>query len=255
MAAPTQIVRSEIVAGRVLSNTALAPRLHALRLEADVAPFEAGQFVRLELVVDGVKEARPYSLVNAPADPTVEVFFNTVPGGRLSNALAVLRAGDAVGISRPPTGFFTLGQVPAARNLWMVATGTGLGPFLSILRAGDVWEQFEHVVLVHGVPVRDELVYTGVIGEVLSGYPGRFSFVPCVSREDHPPGIRGRLTDALRRGELERCAGRSLAAADSAVMLCGNQNMIDEMQGLLAGRDMRRHLRRKPGHFVTEQYF
>lgn len=255
MVAPTQIVRSEMVTGRVLSNTALTSRLYSLRVEADILPFEAGQFVRLELPIDGVKEARPYSLVNAPADPVAEVLFNTVPGGRLSNALAALKQGDPIGISRPATGFFTLDQLPEARDLWMVATGTGLGPYLSILRTTAVWEKFQHVVVVHGVPRREELVYRHVLDAAQQARAERFTVVSCVTREDNPGGIHGRLTDALERGELEMLAGRSLAPSDSAVMLCGNQAMIDQMQGLLAQRQMRRHLRRKPGHFITEQYF
>lgn len=255
MVAPTQIVRSEVVVGRVLSNTALTARLYSLRVEADVLPFEAGQFVRLELPLEGAREARPYSLVNAPSDPAAEVFFNTVPGGRVSNALARLRAGDEVGISRPATGFFTLGQTPDKSDLWMIATGTGLGPFLSILRTAALWEKFVHVVLVHGVPLREELVYQDVISAAQAAFPGRFVYLPCVSREDCPVGISGRLTDALRRGELEQRANRQLTPIDSAVMMCGNQNMINELQALLVERQMHRHLRRKPGHFITEQYF
>lgn len=255
MAAPTQIAHAGMVTGRVLSNTALTQRLYSLRVEAELLPFDAGQFVRLELPFDGVPESRPYSLVNAPGDPVVEVFFNSVPGGRLSNALAALRPGDTVGVSHRATGFFTLAQTPDYSDLWMVATGTGLGPFLAILRTGDVWNKFAHVVLVHGVPLREELQYRETIAAAQAAYPSRFSYVACVSREANPEGISGRLTEALRRGELERLAGRTLSPDSSAVMLCGNQNMIADMQALLAERQMRRHLRRKPGHYVTEQYF
>lgn len=255
MVTPTQIVRSEIASGRVLSTTALTRRLYSLRIEVDASPFAAGQFVRLELTLDGVKEARPYSLVNAPSDPIAEVFFNTVPGGRLSHALAALQVGDTIGVSRPATGFFTLEQTPDLPHLWMVATGTGLGPFLSILRTAEVWDKFERVLLVHGVPLSEELVYRDVIGAAQAAFPERFVYLPCVSREVYPDGISGRLTDALRRGELEQRAGRTISATDSAVMLCGNQTMINDMQALLTDRQMRRHLRRKPGHFVTEQYF
>jgi ferredoxin/flavodoxin---NADP+ reductase len=255
MVTPAQIVRSEIVAGRVVSKTALTSRLYSLRIDVDLQAFTAGQFVRLELSIDGLKEARPYSLVNAPSDPGAEVFFNIVPGGRLSNALAALAAGDTVGVSRPATGFFTLEHTPAQRDLWMVATGTGLGPFLSILRTARLWEQYKRVVLVHGVPLREELVYREIIAAAQSAHPGRLAYVPCVSREANPEGIQGRLTDALRRGELEDRAGMTLTAADSAVMMCGNQAMINDLQALLVERQMSRHLRRKPGHFVTEQYF
>jgi len=255
MPTPTQIARSEMRNGQVLSNTALTKRLYALRIEVELLPFEAGQFVRLELVIDGVKVARPYSLVNKPGDPVAEVFFNTVPGAQLSNALAVLRKSGTVAVSQPATGFFVLDGTPVARDLWLIATGTGLGPYLSILRTPQLWERFENVVLVHGVPLREELVYQDVINLVQEMYADRFGYISCVSREANPAGITGRITDALRCGELERRAGLPITASDSSVMLCGNHSMINDMRLLLAERNMQRHLRHKPGQILTEQYF
>lgn len=255
MPTPTPIVRSEIRPGRVLSNTALTPRLFALRIDGAAAPFAAGQFVRLELELDGEKVAKPYSLVNPPTDPVTEIFFNTVPGGRLSNALAALRPGDTVGVSQPPTGFFTLQETPAATTLWMFATGTGLGPYLSILRTSELWERYARVVLVHGVPTCAELVYSQVIDAVRERYAQRFDYLPCVSREACAAGFAGRLTEALHSGELERRMKTALGPEGNAVMLCGNHAMINEMQSLLKERGLRRHLRHKPGHVVNEQYF
>jgi ferredoxin--NADP+ reductase len=241
--------------GRVISNVALTSRLYALRIEVSLSPFEAGQFVRLQLTINGEKVAKPYSLVNAPDDPVAEVFFNTVPGGLLSNALAELQAGDSVGISQPATGFFTLNGAPAARDLWLIATGTGLGPYLSILRTTQLWERFERVVLVHGVPLREELAYQNITGTIQRERGDRFQYISCVSRENNPNGYRGRVTDALDCGELERRAGFEINQSDSAVMLCGNHSMITDMQALLAQRDMRKHLRHKPGQIIIEQYF
>jgi ferredoxin/flavodoxin---NADP+ reductase len=255
MPTPTQIVRTEMLNGRVLSNIALTRRLFSLRIAVDLLPFEAGQFVRLELVIDGAKVARPYSLVNTPGDPVAEVFFNTVPGGQLSNALAVLRENDTVAVSQPATGFFVLDGTPVARDLWLLATGTGLGPYLSILRTPQLWERFENVVLVHGVSMREELVYQDVINLVQLKYPGRFNYLSCVSRAANPAGLTGRITEGIKCGELERRAGMSITASQSSVMLCGNHSMINDMKVLLAARDMRRHLRHKPGHILTEQYF
>jgi ferredoxin--NADP+ reductase len=244
-----------MVGGSVVSNTALTQRLYALRVAVEGLHFEAGQFVRLELDVDGVKVARPYSLVNAPGDSVIEVFFNSVPGGQLSNALSRLEKGDPVAVSRPATGFFVLDQTPPAKHLWMLATGTGLGPYLSILRTPQLWERFDQVVLVHGVPLREELVYRDILDGVMQANSGRFDVVSCVSREENPAGFTGRITDALRSGFLEQQTGLAITADSSAVMLCGNHNMINEVLALLAQRDMRRHLRHKPGHIVTEQYF
>jgi ferredoxin--NADP+ reductase len=239
----------------VVSNVALTQRLYSLRIGAPLLPFEAGQFVRLELALGSETLARPYSLVNAPTEPVAEVFFNTVPGGVLSNALAQLQDGDHIGISQPATGFFVVDGVPAATTLWMFATGTGLGPYLSMLRTPKLWQRFDKVVLVRGVPVCEELVYQATIAAVGESFPGRFQAVSCVSREPNPGGLQGRITDALASGELERRVGLALSPGDSSVMLCGNHSMINDMQALLAERGMRRHLRHKPGHVVTEQYF
>lgn len=255
MPTPAQIVRSQIMDGRVLSNTALTHRLYSLRIEVQLSPFEAGQFVRLELTINSERVARPYSLVNAPDHPVAEVFFNTVPDGTLSNALAKLQSGDPVAVSQPAAGFFTLNGTPAARDLWLIATGTGLGPYLSILQTTQLWDRFEHVVLVHGVPLREELVYQRLIDTVQSEYPDRFQYIPCVSHEDNPDGFRGRVTDVLDNGELELRTGLQINQSDSAVMLCGNHNMITDVQTLLAQRGMRKHLRHKPGQIIIEQYF
>lgn len=255
MAELKQIQRSRMIESRVLSNEALTQRLYALRVEVGPSQFEAGQFARLELLINGEKVARPYSLVSTPGDPVQEFFFNTVPDGQLSNALAELRKDDVVGVSSPPTGFFVLDGVPDARDLWLIATGTGLGPYLSLLRTPHLWERFVNVVLVHGVPYCEELVYQGVINQLLKHYSDRFKYISCVSREDNPIGFSGRVTESLDSGDLERLAGAGISKSTSSIMLCGNHSMINDMQALLSKRDMQRHLRHKPGQIIAEQYF
>lgn len=250
-----QIVRSKMIEGRVLSNTALTSRLYSLCIEVELSSFEAGQFVKLQLTINNEKVAKPYSLVNTPDDPVAEVFFNTVTDGLLSNALASLQANDLIEVSQPATGFFTLNGAPLARDMWLFATGTGLGPYLSILRTGHLWDRYENVVLVHGVPLREELAYLNMIEAVQSEYPGRFQYISCVSREENPSGFKGRVTEILENGELERRTKLEINTSDSAVMLCGNHNMITDMQTLLAHRNMRKHLRHEPGQILIEQYF
>lgn len=249
------IARSAYSTGTVISNTALTERLYALRIDMALQPFKAGQFVRLQLPVDGEKIAKSYSLVNAPDDPVAEVFYNTVPGGKLSNALATLSADDEIEVSQPANGFFTLNETPHKRDLWMIATGTGLGPYLSILRDENTWEFYENIVLVHGVALREERAYQDMINSVLSTYSERFKYLSCVTREANPEGIAGRVTDALSNGQLEEKSGMAISAENSAVMLCGNHAMINDMQALLKTRGMGKHLRHKAGNIVTEQYF
>ena len=253
MTAPIQ--RSAYVTGTVISNIQLNERLHTLRIDMESQAFKAGQFVRLQLLVNGEKIAKSYSLVNAPDDPVAEVFFNTVPDGKLSNALAALREGDELEVSQPANGFFTLEETPHKRDLWMIATGTGLGPYLSILRDKMTWEFYENVVLVHGVAVRNELVYQDVMHSISTTYPERFKYLSCVTQEPHPQGIEGRVTHALSSGQLEDKSGLVISNDNSAVMLCGNHAMINDIKALLKERGMDKHLRHKAGNIVTEQYF
>ena len=98
---------------------------------------------------------RPYSFVNPPGAPPHEFYFNVVPDGPLSPRLAVLERGDPVWLLPNANGFFTIGEVPAAEVLWCLSTGTGIGPFLSILRTDEPWEKFGRVVLVHAVRIAD----------------------------------------------------------------------------------------------------
>ncbi|WP_051542639.1 ferredoxin--NADP reductase [Thiothrix lacustris] len=255
----TGIIRTSWHNAEVLSNQRWTERLLTLRIKTEPLPFIAGQFVtlRLPITTDGNTElvAKSYSLINAPDEAVLEVFYNIVPNGKLSNALAGLQAGDSLEISQPAKGFFVLDEIPKVPNLWMIATGTGLGPYLSILKTAQPWERFQKIVLVHGVPLVNELAYPDLIQGLLAEHPEQFSFIACVTQEANPEGLEGRITTNLESGALEQVAGTHISAEDTHVMLCGNHNMLNDMKELLAKRGMQRHLRHKPGHITTEQYF
>lgn len=249
------IARSAFVTGEVLENKAWTERLFSMTIQTEQLPFKAGQFVRLQLPVDGEVIAKSYSLVNAPDEDHMEVFFNTVPNGKLSNALASLNVGDQVEVSQPANGFFVLDEIPESKHLWMFATGTGLGPYISMLKTQEIWDRFEKVMLIQGVPTRAELAYSDMISETLKSLPEQFRFVSCVTREPHPDGLEGRYTELLEIGDLENHIGVELSPEDSHVMLCGNHHMINDMNKILGERGLEKHLRHKPGHITTEQYF
>lgn len=250
------VSRSTWQVGEVVENRAWTERLFSLRIAVHQQPFKAGQFVRLQLEVDGELVAKPYSVVNPPDElDMLEVFYSTVPNGKLSNALAKLHAGDRIEVSQPANGFFVLDEIPDKPDLWMMGTGTGLGPYISILQTDELWQRFDRVVLVHGVAKRTELVYSNFIAQFQVDFADKFHYASCVSREENPSGINGRMTEAVVFGRLESMVGFNLTKTDSHVMLCGNHHMIDDMKSLLAQRDMHRHLRHKPGEITTEQYF
>lgn len=250
---------SKWVQGRVAGKRQWSERLFSLQVEAPEVTFIAGQFARLALPApEGSKEpmlGRPYSFVNPPQDAPHEFYFNVLPEGPLSPRLSALDAGDPLWLLERANGFFSIPEVPSAAALWCLATGTGLGPFLSILRTPDPWEKFERVILVHAVRHARDLSYPAPIAAIAAAQSGRFSFVPFVSREFHPGALQGRIPEAINDGRLEAWAGVPLTAENAHAMLCGNPEMVRDTQTVLEGRGMRRHRRREPGHYTVETYW
>jgi ferredoxin/flavodoxin---NADP+ reductase len=240
--------------GKVLENRAWTKTLFSLRVEAPRLKFEAGQFVRLALDIGGERVARPFSFVNAPDDPVMEFYGVIVPEGPLSPPLARLRAGERLYVADNPSGFLVLSEVPPAEDLWLVATGTGIAPFLSILRTETPWQRYRRVVLVHAARFAAELVYRDLIDDLLRTWSGRLSYVRFVSREEAPGALAGRIPAAIRDGRLEAAAG-AISPERSQFMLCGNPAMLKEAAAALAERGLRKNRRRTPGHITVESFW
>ena len=234
---------------KVIENRHWTDSLFSLRVEGAHVNFQAGQFVRIALDIDGQRVARAFSFVNPPQDPVLEFYGVIVPDGPLSPRLAKLRAGDALHVAGNPAGFLVLSEVPDAETLWLISTGTGLAPFLSILRTATPWQRFKNVVVVHAVRHAQELTYRGVIQKTAARY------VSFVSRETAPSSLAGRIPAAIADGRLEKAAGIALKPETSHVMLCGNPQMLKDVAAVLAARGMRKHRRRLPGHITVESFW
>ena len=245
---------SKWLEGKVLENRAWTQTLFSLRVECSHLRFEAGQFVRIALEVGGERIARPFSFVNAPDDPVMEFYGVIVPAGPLSPHLARLRAGDALQVADNPSGFLVLSEVPPAEDLWLLATGTGIAPFLSILRSGAPWQRHRRVILVHAARHATELVYGDLIFELISTRK-QFSYVSMLSREKHPQSLAGRIPAAIRDGRLEVAAGAPIAPERSQFMLCGNPGMLKDAAAELAARGLRKNRRRTPGQITVESFW
>jgi ferredoxin--NADP+ reductase len=234
---------------RVIENRQWTEALFSLRVEGPRLAFEAGQFVRIALDIDGERVARPFSFVNAPADPTLEFYGIVVPEGPLSPRLARLGIGDALYVAPNPAGFLVLSELPEAESLWLISTGTGIAPFLSMLRTDAPWKRYRNVVLVHAVRHARELVYREMIGQLRN-----LKYVSFVSREASAGSLAGRIPAALADGRLEAAAGLPLAET-SQVMLCGNPDMLKDTTAALIARGLRKHRRRSPGHITVESFW
>lgn len=238
--------------GTVIENRHWTDALFSLRVRAPRLSFQAGQFVRIALDIEGERVARPFSFVNPPADPLLEFYGIVVPEGPLSPRLEKLSPGERLYVASNPAGFLVLSEVPDADTLWLISTGTGIAPYLSILRTETPWQRFRDVVLVHAVRYARELVYQDLLKKMQR--PG-FKYVTFVSREPRPGSLAGRVPAAIRDGRLEAAAGVALDAAGSHVMLCGNPQMLKDATAALAERGMRKHRRRNPGHITVESFW
>ena len=242
--------------------TPLTPNLFTLRTTRDAGfRFRAGQFARLGVTkADGSTVWRAYSMVSSPHDEFLEFFSIVVPGGEFTSELSRLQVGDNLMVERQAFGFLTLDRFVDGRDLWLLATGTGIAPFLSILQDFEVWEKFERIVLVYSAREARELAYQDLIAglcsrEYLAEYAHKFVYVPIVTRERVPGALNARITTLIESGELEQAAGIELTAEHSRVMLCGNPQMIDDTRKLLKTRDMQLSLSRRPGQVAVENYW
>jgi ferredoxin--NADP+ reductase len=245
----------EWISSNVVARRLWAPSLFSLWLKADgVEPFQPGQFLQLGLALPDRHLHRPYS-VASPWDSVLEFLITLVPEGELTPRLFSMRVGDAVDISRRAAGGFTLLQTPPATSLWLIATGTGLSPYLAMLQRPEIWDSYRRVVLVHGVRHRFELAHAETLIDWQRRRGEQLRYVPVVSRQQPCIGLAGRVTDALVSGKLERFAQTELDPRDTAVMLCGNPAMLDDMQQLLGERGLVPHRKGRPGHIVVERYW
>jgi ferredoxin--NADP+ reductase len=216
--------------------------------------FRPGQFMNLGLHLPGGFVSRSYSLASAPG-AELEVLLARVAEGALTPALFELGIGATLWLDPTPQGFFTFDYVPPHRELWLIATGTGLGPFLSMLRSGAAFERAERVLLVHGTRGPAELAHRAELEALASARGAAFSYLPVLSREREVGLLHGRVTHALASGELESRAATPIRAESAHLMLCGNPAMIDEVIGQLTARGLRKHRQRTPGHITTEKYW
>lgn len=248
---------TELVTGKVVRITHWTDILFTMIVHAPVDQFIAGQFAKLGLEINGELVQRAYSYVNAPMNHNLEFYLLRIPNGKLSQQLQKLQTGDRIMVSKKAAGFFVLNAIPTCENLWMLATGTAIGPYLSILEHGQGLERFPHIVLVHAVRFAHELrSYLPKLLELQQRYQGKLLVQTVVSREQIPGSLTGRLPALIASRALEAAVDLELKADNNHVMLCGNPQMVrDTQQLLIASRGMHKHLKRQSGQITSENYW
>ena len=245
----------------VVRKTIWAPGLFTLRVHAPgVLPFEPGQFLQMGFPRPDKHLHRPYS-VASPHGDLLDFFIVLVEDGEVTPLFWQFKVGESVEVSEKAAGSFTLAHAPPSRDIWLIATGTGIAPYIAMLKDAEIWNKYEQIVLVHGVRFPADLAYQLELEELQHRYQGRFVYVGIVSRvpqklEGHSNRIlNGRITDSFKSLALEQETGIAITPNYSTVMLCGNPAMLDEMEHLLQDRGLQRHRVKQPGQIVVERYW
>jgi len=267
----------------VLSKTTWTPNLFSFTVSRpDSFKFTAGQFVRLgvnpshlnyykqqgkagnDVANDALNEDifRAYSIVSSPFDEVLEFFSIVIPDGAFTSQLQHLEVGDELLLNTMPFGFLTLAryQKPLPKDLWLLATGTGLAPFLSMLQDLKTWEDYEHIILAYSARSIEELAYVDKIKSLQEDFgslvdnPAKLIFIPVVTREPIEGALTERLPKLLLDGTLQERAGIALDVDSTHVMLCGNPDMVEDTKETLKSLGLVMN-RRGEGNIAVENYW
>ena len=248
---------------RVLSVHHWTDRLFSFTTTRDPAlRFSNGHFTMIGLRGENGKPLlRAYSIVSANYEEHLEFLSIKVPDGPLTSKLQHVRVGDTIIVGKKPTGTLLIDYLLPGKRLYLLGTGTGLAPFMSIVRDPETYEKFEQVVLVHGVRIKDELAYHDMLVEHLPQHEflgelvtSKLRYYPTVTRESYKN--MGRMTELMESGKLFSDLGvPPLDAATDRVMICGSPAMLRDLKHLLEVRGFKEGNTTKPGDFVIERAF
>lgn len=247
---------------RVLSVHHWTDRLFSFTTTRDTGlRFSNGHFTMIGLKVNDKPLLRAYSIVSANYEEHLEFLSIKVPDGPLTSRLQHIQVGDTIIVGKKPTGTLLIDYLLPGRRLYMLSTGTGLAPFMSVIRDPDTYEKFDEVILVHGVRQVNELAYYDLItkdlpeheflGELISS---QLKYYPTVTRE--PFRNQGRINDLVESGKLFTDLGvPAFDPLTDRIMLCGSPEMLASLKTILEKRDFQEGNTTKPGDFVIERAF
>ena len=247
---------------RVLSVHHWTNRLFTFTTTRDPAlRFKNGHFTMIGLRVENKPLLRAYSIVSANYEEQLEFLSIKVPNGPLTSRLQHIKVGDTIVVGRKPTGTLVIDYLLPGKRLYLLSTGTGLAPFMSIVRDPETYERFDQVILVHGVRQKEELAYHDLLVEHLPNHEflgelvtSKLRYYPTVTRESYRN--MGRVTELIESGKLfEDLEVPPLDPAADRVMICGNPAMLRELKHMLEGRGFKEGNTSTPGDFVIERAF
>jgi ferredoxin--NADP+ reductase len=224
--------------------------------------FENGQFVMIGIEVEGRPLTRAYSMASPNYEEHLEFFSIKVPNGPLTSRLQHLKVGDDLLVSRKPTGTLIIDDLRPGKNLYLLSTGTGLAPYMSLIQDIEMYERFEKIILVHGVRTVNELAYADFIENELPNneffgeeVKNKLIYYPTVTQEDFRN--QGRLTNLIKSGKLFTDIGLPpINPKEDRAMICGSAEMLKDTKELLDSLGLEVSPRiGQPGDYVIEHAF
>lgn len=246
---------------RVLSVRYWTPTLLSFRTTRYRAfRFTPGHYARLGLGADDNIVWRPYSLASAAYENFLEFIAVLVPGGAFSEELQKLRVGDTLRVDKASYGFLTSNQLAPGKDLWLLASGSGIGPFFSISRDPVVWKDYQRLIIVHSVRQSAELAWRNEIialpnHALFAETKATLRYIPVVTREPGASALTDRIPLLLADGRLQQVAATPLDVASSRVMVCGNPELVRELRQWLGSLGFATSRRGVPGQMAFEKYW
>lgn len=247
---------SEWIPGKITQIKYWTDQLFSIHVTAKINTFIPGQFTKIGIQTHNKFIKRAYSYLNSSNNQNLEFYIVKIPSGLLTPKLHNLNVGDTLMISKKSYGKFILSEIPTCKNLWMIASGTGISPYLSILQSFDKrLNNFSKIILIHAVRYLKNLNYLFILNRLKNFYKNQLIVQTILSREYSPHSLFGHIPDLIENHFLEKKINLNINQHDH-IMLCGNPKMITNTKNILYKKyGMTTHSYKKTGHITQERYW
>ncbi|QJC36487.1 ferredoxin--NADP(+) reductase [Enterobacteriaceae endosymbiont of Donacia simplex] len=231
--------------------------LFSIIINAKINNFSAGQFTKLALDINGKKIQRAYSYINSPNNQNYEFYISNIKKGKLSPYLYNLKINDKIFISKNSSGTFILNNIQSCKNLWMLSTGTGIGPYLSILQDKVCFKKFAKIILIHSIRYIEDFNYLNLVKSIEKNYYNKLIVQIILTRNTNINNfLYGYIPNLIKNGQLEKKIGIKISPRNSHIMLCGHPEMIQQTQNFLEkNRGFSKNLKNQNGNITSERYW
>ncbi|QCI26968.1 ferredoxin--NADP(+) reductase [Buchnera aphidicola (Thelaxes californica)] len=246
------LIEATLIKKKFFSNN-----LFSVFFSAKIENFIPGQYNRIIFInQNSEKIQRAYSYVNSPKEKIIEFYVALIPNGIITPHLFSLLPQQKINIYQQSFGFFTLKNIPICKHLWMFATGTAIGPYLSILQGEKKINQFNKIILIHAVKFEKDLNYLKLMLKLQKKYNNKLQIITILSREKKDGSLFGRIPKLLTEKKIEKKVDLKINKKDSHIMLCGNPNMVKETTKILNSiYNLNIHTQRNAGQITIEHYW